>query len=367
MKKILVMASVMMLGGSGAWALGTDAGTDISNSATLSYKAGGVDQPDVTTQQPDTFKVDKKVDMVLTTTDPDQLGVTPGQADRITHYTFKNEGNADQKFTFAASDLANNEEADYDTDKDNQDTDALTIEYSTDGGNTWQAYNSAITVPKDTEVKFRVKANIKTAANGAANGDIMNVQLEATAVQNDGTTPETESANEDPAVVDVVLADGVAVQNGATTPGGQLGDTTNGKGDTPKDGKEAARSGYIIQTPVLSLDKTSCVISDPVNNTNKPKRIPGAVIRYLFHMVNIGGASATNVTLTDTLNSALDVGTIKNVVKKEGVDDCTCTDTSNTSALTHSKNGQDVTLTGINVPNTVHNEHTCAFIEVEIK
>jgi len=368
MKKILMVASMVMLGTSGAWALGTEAGTDISNSATLSYSAGGVAQPDVNTTTPDTFKVDKKVDMVLTTTDPDQIEVTPGQTDRITNYEFKNEGNADQKFTFAVSNLSNNEEADYDTDKDNEDTDSMSIEYSTDGGSTWQAYSSAITVAKDATVQLRVKANIKTAANGAADGDIMNVELLATAVKDDGTTAEIESDSEDPTAIDVVLADGVS----DTT----LGSSDSGKGDAPKDGKEAARSGYIIKTPVLTVTKTSCVYDDPVNGTSTPKRIPGANIMYVMDIENTGSADASNITLKDTLQTELDGGTLKSgkdqtanyATVDENTSSCACSSGSLQSSGSDSEDKdndpQKVEIQGINVAKA---KHTCVSFTVEIK
>ena len=384
MKKIII--AIALGATTSLFALGTQSGTDITNSATLTYSAGGVDQPDVTSNT-DTFKVDKKVDMLLATNETDQVHVHPGEHDRITTYIFKNEGNAEQKFTFAAKNLttadANNGEADYNSKVDDQETDgALTIEYSTDGGTTWTAYNSAISVGKDTEVKFRVKANIKSANDGAVNGNIMNIQLEATAVKDDGTTVEEESTTEDATIVDVVLADGIAVQNGATTVGGQLGDSSNGKGDNPKDGKEAARSGYIIQTPVLSLNKTSCVISDPVNGDGKaagtytPKRIPGAVIRYMLDIKNTGSADANDTTITDDLVSDLDYDTLEtpndNVHTDIGDTACDCSSPRDGTASTvnNAGNNPQVKLEGINVAKPAAGKsenHTCAYFEVEVK
>ncbi len=369
MKKLLTAATLATIFANSAFALGVSAGTNITNSATLSYSAGGVEQPSVTSNT-DEFVVDKKIDMVLTTDDTNQTVVTPGQQDRITNYTFVNEGNANQKFKFEVANLATNEEADYNDIKDNEDANNLEIEYSTDGGSNWQALPSdgIVEVNEDTTIKFRVKADIPDpdstpGTNDAGAGDdndVMNIELRATAYKSDSSGPEEETTGEDTQnSVDVVFADGVD----DTT----LGSSNQGKGDTARDGKEVARSGYIIHTPVLSATKTSCVISDPVNGTNNPKRIPGAIIRYMFDIKNSGSADVTDLNITDTLNDNLDLtNTVSSAKKDENqTDACVCsnqpqTDISGDTSL----NNQDLTITHIN---TQSGTHTCVSVETEIK
>ncbi|HFC52993.1 MAG TPA: DUF11 domain-containing protein [Gammaproteobacteria bacterium] len=53
----------------------------------------------------------------------------------------------------------------------------------------------------------------------------------------------------------------------------------------------------------ITASKSSTVISDPVNGTNNPKRIPGAVVEYTITVTNTAGAQATNVTVTDDLSA----------------------------------------------------------------
>ncbi len=376
MKKILIAASMMLLGSSGAWALGTDAGTNIGNDATLSYSAGGVAQPDVQATVPagqthaDEFLVDKKIDMVMSTTDTDQIQVTPGQQDQITSFTFVNEGNSAEKFKFEVANLANGKEADYDNDADNEDVTAMDIEYSTDNGQTWTALPASgiLSVAEDDTVLFRVKSDIPTAAQGGADRDIMNIELKATAYKDDESGPETETNGADTQdAVDIVFADGTAVQNGSTA--GNLGNEANSKGDIAGNGIEVGRSGYIIATPILSLYKTSCVVSDPVNNTTNPKRIPGAIIRYQFEILNTGTADATNVQIKDTLDSAFVDGAniqIANVYKHEGTDNCDCANPTNTAA-DHTENGMETTITGLTVSTAAHQQRTCVWFEVELR
>jgi len=370
MRKLLTVALLSVIFVNSSFALGVTAGTNITNQATLSYSAGGVNQPTVTSNT-DEFVVDKKIDMVLTTDDTDQIVVTPGQKDRITSYTFKNEGNSKENFKIEVANLPNDAEADYNNKKDNEDANNLRVEYSTDGNN-WQALpdNKIVQVNEDQTIYFRVKADIPDpdstpGTNDAGAGDdndVMNVELKATAYKDDNSSAEEETSGADTQnQVDVVFADGV---DNST-----LGDgsSKDGKGDTPRDGKETARSGYIIHTPVLSATKTSCVISDPVNGTNNPKRIPGAIIRYMFDINNTGSADVSDLNITDTLNSNLDLtNTVSSAKKDENQSDaCVCSNEPSTDISGDTTvNNQDLTITHIN---TQSGKHTCVSVETEIK
>jgi uncharacterized repeat protein (TIGR01451 family) len=65
--------------------------------------------------------------------------------------------------------------------------------------------------------------------------------------------------------------------------------------------------------PQLRVQKTSEVLSDPVNATTNPKRIPGAVIRYSISVTNTGQGvvDSSSLVITDAVpaNTALFVGT----------------------------------------------------------
>ena len=378
MKKI-IMATVLVATTS-LFGLGTQSGTDITNSATLTYSAGGVSQPDVTSNT-DTFKVDKKVDMILVTTDTDQTEVTPGQTARVTHFKFTNEGNADEYFKFTVYDLANDAEADYDTDKDNEDVVANSLKINcVDDSGTVVINDEAekiIQVAQDANLTCEVKADIKTDADGGKDKDIMNIELNATAYKDDQSGPEVETTGDDTQdSVDVVFADGESVANGsdANGLGKSASDDNSTKGDTAGDGIETARSGYIIVTPVLDVTKTSCVLSDPVNNTTNPKRIPGAIVRYMFDVNNTGTGDVTNITLSDDVVSQLIVDGRKASAKKDEnqTDACVCTTEPQTyiSADT-TVSGQNVKIEKINVEHgstqdTAGEKHTCVSFEVEI-
>ena len=375
MKKILVMASVMMLGVSGAWALGTDAGTNISNYATLSYEAGGVAQPDKNSTT-DTFVVDKKIDMILITNNSEHLEVTPGQQDKERNFHFTNEGNADQNFTFTAYNLDSGEKADYNTTADNTDSShgVQNIEIKcTDDGGTVTGWSGSFTidVPEDGNLTCLVRSDIRTAADGGADGQVMVIELNATAVDSSGNKENETSGADHQGQQDTVFADGAADQTHSTS---TLGNSGGGNGDTARDGIDVARSGYIIKTPILSATKNSCVVSDPVNNTTNPKRIPGAIIRYMFDIDNTGTGDVNDLNITDTIsNDLLTTRTKASAKKDENQASCACgtepgTDISGDTTVT----GQNLLIEKVDVAHgsttgsSGHN-HTCVSVEVEIK
>lgn len=64
-----------------------------------------------------------------------------------------------------------------------------------------------------------------------------------------------------------------------------------------------ANAGFavVVPQPALSVQKTSEVLSDPVNTAVNPKRIPGSVQRYAIAITNTGpgAADANSVAITD--------------------------------------------------------------------
>jgi uncharacterized repeat protein (TIGR01451 family) len=55
-------------------------------------------------------------------------------------------------------------------------------------------------------------------------------------------------------------------------------------------------------TTTLSVTKISSIISDPVNGSTNPKRIPDAIVQYCILISNSGAASASSVVATDNLS-----------------------------------------------------------------
>lgn len=60
---------------------------------------------------------------------------------------------------------------------------------------------------------------------------------------------------------------------------------------------------FTVNVPLLQVNKTSEVLSDPVNNVTNPKRIPNAVIRYTVTVTNTGpgAVDASSLVMTDAV------------------------------------------------------------------
>ncbi|MEP2989953.1 MAG: hypothetical protein ABJN65_10215 [Parasphingorhabdus sp.] len=56
-----------------------------------------------------------------------------------------------------------------------------------------------------------------------------------------------------------------------------------------------------IASPIISIQKSSAVVNDPVNLSTNPKAIPGAVREYCILISNMGFLNAESVIATDTI------------------------------------------------------------------
>lgn len=100
-------------------------------------------------------------------------------------------------------------------------------------------------------------------------------------------------------------------------------------------------SQEVPATAKMSITKNSCVINDPINGSINPKRIAGATIRYALEVKNEGAAEATDVIITDNMESTLDETTIRNLQIQLGT--CNCLGVTSSS-----NNGVNGTANGVN-------------------
>lgn len=261
-----------------AMAAGTRAGNTIQNTVTVSYSVGGVAQTDATAS--DTFTVDQRVN--LTVSSAGNTSVSPNQTNRVLAFDVTNTSNstADLVLTSAlragtAANITN-----------------FRIFRDTNGNRALDATELAagpITfldeVAEDATVAVLVVADIGI---NARNGDTFDVALTA-AAHAGGTAGSqgarlTATAGANTAGIDTVLFDLAGVS------------------DAANDGAFSAQGRFTVSGAVLTVAKTSRIVSDPVNGTTNPKAIPGATIEYCITVANAAGAAtATNVAILDDL------------------------------------------------------------------
>jgi uncharacterized repeat protein (TIGR01451 family) len=284
-----------------AVALGTAAGTTVSNLATVNYQVGGIGQPAIGSSPTGntagagtatTFLVDNKIDLTVIETSGAATTTSPALTNVVTQFKLTNTGNNTQGYTLAATNLSGTTLF---TQVDNFDQSNLRAFVSGTACSTAttitpvyaaEITTSVATLAADSCVYIFILADTPATSGAPAhpvNGDYSNVRLTATTVTATTLAAITETSTADTAAVDIVFADSAT--------GGQV----------LRDGKAFADDQYAVQSATLSVLKSSAVISDPFNGTTNPKAIPTAVVEYTIVVSNTGATAATNVSISDLI------------------------------------------------------------------
>ena len=286
--KLLVASSVVtliMLGASPVFAAGTTQGTGITNNVNVNYQVGGVAQTLQTAA--DTFVVDRKIIFVLSEKTPvGTTSVTPGQAAQQTTFILSNTSNDTLDFTITPSQIVGGTAAHGGTDAFNVAN--LLVCLDADANAVCDAAATAtLTIDNLIADDNRTILIVGDVPLSATNGQVAGVTLMATALNANGTaiTAATDATVNGAGTVETIFAD--AAKSG------------NGGASATRDGIDVATDDYTVSAAVLSVFKTSRIISDSVSTSNF-KSVPGAVVEYCISVANgAGGATATNITISD--------------------------------------------------------------------
>ncbi|MFZ5561377.1 MAG: hypothetical protein ACOY41_07645 [Pseudomonadota bacterium] len=299
----LVLAAGLALGlAAPALAAGTAAGTVISNTVSVDYEVGGINQPDVTSL-PTTFVVDRMVNVTVANLGG-AVNVVPNSQDQWIAFTVQNDSNSPLDFRLVAANLAG----------DDFDAGGLSV-FVEDGTNpgTYDPTEDMATfldeLAPGTPVTVYVVGDIPV---GATNTQDANITL--TAIAAEQTLAVTGAYDPTPGVL---AADAVAT-NTATADDSSFIDTVFADaagvtGDVAYDGRHSDDGQFNVATAALAVTKSSRVVSDPFNGTTNPKGIPGAVVEYCLDVNNGGSSAADNIVLTDAIptNTTYVAGSIR--------------------------------------------------------
>ena len=274
----LAMASTgIALVATPAQAAGTQAGSTITNTVSVNYQVGGIAQ--TAQSASNAITVDRKVNLTIASA-ASTTTVSPGQTSASTAFTVTNSSNDTIDIVLGVVNQVGGAAQHGGTDT----IDVSNYKIYSDAALT-QLITYLDEMAPDTTRTVYVSADVAiSVTNGQIAGDI----LTGTAAAGGGTgsqgTVLTATTGANTAGVDTVFADGA----GAT--------------DAANDGKYSAKGDYTVSAPVLTVTKTSVLISDPVNGTTFPKAIPGAVLEYCISVANAAGsATATSLALSDPL------------------------------------------------------------------
>jgi len=313
---LALLVGAMMLGlvSTSALAAGTPAGTDITNIAKLSYDVGGVAQGDIcssptgnSTADDDgfcvptqfgaantIFRVDNKVDVLVTEGNTTFTTVAAGQTGAITTFTVKNQGNKKLDFALATNNISVAPNTLFTkTDDFNMLSCAVSSIVYTSGGTGMDANGATLNhingLTPDAIATVQVSCDVPAAQ---ANNSFAIVYLKATASDFDG-------------VANTAGATLLEAVNVTTTEQNVFGDVA-GTDDTTGalDGEHSARDAYFVQTATITVTKTMTTLCDPVTGTAAPHNIPGGIVRWTITIANAaGGASANLASISDGLST----------------------------------------------------------------
>ncbi|MFK8052769.1 MAG: hypothetical protein AB8F65_07320 [Woeseiaceae bacterium] len=290
--RAISLAVIGVCASTSALAVGTDAGTPVTNRATVAYDVGGIAQTSIESSPAgnstpgngngaDTqFVVDNRVDLTLVEQGGAQTPVNPGEANTVATFLLTNTGNEAQGYALTPANLTTGTAVFGNA--DTIDANNLRIFADTDASGDFTPGDQPFvdTLAADDDILVFVVADIPI---GATNGDFANVSATATTAVagTSGATIVTATVGGDTAGVDVVF------------------------GDAGNDGLETDNDGYEVSSAALSVAKAEALVSDPINGTTDPLHIPGAVVEYTITVVNTGAVDATAVGITDVLNANL--------------------------------------------------------------
>ena len=251
-----------------AYAVGTTAGTTISNTATATYTDPGGNPVSIPSNTVN-LRVDEFLNVTVVTAEAGDVAAQPGASNQVVSYTFTNTGNGSEAFRLTPITAIGG---------DAFDPTATSIVIDTNGNGVYDAgvdtvyvsgTNDPVLAP-DTAVKIFV---LSTVPGSATDGQRGQIDLSATAVTGSGpagTVFATQGTGGGDAVV------------GTTTASGR------------------DRNFLVVSAATVALVKSASVL-DPFGGA---KSVPGAIITYTLVATVTGTGTLANLAVGDPVPAA---------------------------------------------------------------
>ena len=257
------------------FAVGTTAGIDISNTATIDYVIAGSSTS--VNSNTATLRVDEILDVNVAWQDAANIAVSTPDSNQVLTYLLTNTGNGNDSYTLNVQNLLGG---------DQFDPALVNIYLDSNGNGNYNPGIDALYVAGSNDPVLAADASqtifvLNDIPGGLAVGNLGNSQLTASSNTGSGA-PGTSFAN--------------AGENNSNAIVGASGASSNATGI------------YEVIATTVSLNK-SVVISDPLGG-NQP--MPGATMTYRIDVSVSGPGTATGVVITDPipLNTSYTAGTL---------------------------------------------------------
>ncbi len=358
MSKRFAMIALLGLGATNAMAKGTASGTSVDTTATLQFTVNGTTSQATSTES---YVVDNKVDMSVTTVDAQAVTVSPGKTNVLLKFKVRNDGNTVQDFLLSS--LSNSTTAFSGANQvtDNYDLSNVRVFVDKNGNGEYDEGTDTDTyideLAPDKEKTVFIVADVPSDATNDAIA-VYDLQAQVAqggtaSTQGDAITSDNANQADDKASVQIVFADGA------------------GSADSKHDGKFSSADAWKVVTAKVTVSKDSIVIDDPVNGKNNPKRIPGATIRYCYIVTNAeGGVDASGALVTDTLDPNILDTFGQSVAMYSGTGTCDCNTPDSEATGSNGANGQDPDAQGVvkvDFDTVAGGTTECAYVKAKIK
>ena len=285
----LVISLVFALAAAGpVYAIGTDAGLNIQNTATINFEIGGAAQTPVDSNTVVTL-VDELIDVVVVDDNGGSVSVSTPDGGVLLQFTVTNNGNGSETFRIIAD--PNIAEGGFDPTLDQIYLESNGLPGLQIGGDT--AYVSGISDPVIAEDASLVVYVSSSIPGGLTQGDDGDVTLRAIS-----ETIINQTGLDDPDAV------------GFPTPGTSYAGLGDGGGDAVVGashdlGSLLIRSTgrYEVSDAVVTISKSATSVVDPFGGTTL---VPGTVITYQLDVTVTGAGSAENLVISDVLPAELE-------------------------------------------------------------
>lgn len=264
----LVIASATIAYAEPAHAVGTTAGTTISNTATATYTDPVGTVVNVPSNQVD-IRVDEILDVTVVSADPGDVATLPGATNQVLSFTVTNTGNGSEAFRLSPVNAIGGDAFDPTTTSLVIDTNGNGV-YDAGIDTVYSAGSNDPVLAPDTSVRIFV---LSTIPGGATDGQRGQTDLTATAVTGSGAAGTT-FAGQGQGGGDAVVGTSTAV----------------GRDD----------GFYIVNAATVSFAK-SAVVLDPFGGT---KALPGSVITYTLVATISGSGTLNNLSISDPVPSS---------------------------------------------------------------
>lgn len=259
----LVIASATITFAEPARAVGTTAGTTISNTATATYTDAGGQPASVPSNKVD-IRVDELLNVTVASADPGDVASLPGSVNQVLTFTVTNTGNGSEAFRLAPINAIGGDAFDPTTTSMVIDTNGNGV-YDPGVDTVYNAGSNDPVLAPDTSVRIFVLSTVPASATDGQRGQ---TDLTATAVTGSGT-PGTAFAGQGQGGGDAIV--------GATTALGR------------------DKGFYVVNSATVTFIKSASIL-DPFGG-NKP--VPGAIITYTLVATVSGGGSLNNLAAGD--------------------------------------------------------------------